>query len=258
MTKREELIRRLHKVAAVLNNRIVFSEAHQAVLDAIAALTAQPTGIKSLAESADTVLPDFDSLAQPQPQQEPYGYVWEMKDGSRQTMWSPIDPENAFYSEPAFGSFNKFVTLYPAPQPGVRDALTDLVADIENGYGDPHTLRHAKEAITRAAEQINAEGRETSRGSVAKGFDAGMGDSPAPSAPHAEQTHIVASPDEASAIRDWNDRKRANAEPTHVRVPVDEMQRLVMWAGTDQHMPNDLLRPLKAMLRAATGKEEGK
>jgi len=44
------------------------------------------------------------------------GYLWIMNDDSRIVMWCPIDPQDAFYSEPALGSFKHFITLYDAHQ----------------------------------------------------------------------------------------------------------------------------------------------
>lgn len=55
--------------------------------------------------------------------------------------------------------------------------------------------------------------------------------------------------DVMESLADWHETL-AKAQPDGVVVPIKEFDMLVKWAGTDQHMPNEMLRPIKALLAA--------
>lgn len=95
-----------------------------------------------------------------------------------QTVENPGEPkrfllsmecENSLHRQIKQGGTYQRIPLYTAPQPGVRDRL----------------------AITRAAEQINAEGQHSTDVIAAAPSKEGVGqEAVATSAPHAEQTHV--------------------------------------------------------------------
>jgi len=57
---------------------------------------------------------------------------------------------------PIIARLREFPTVYSAPHEAAEiieelaDSLDDLVADVTMGWGDPHTLRHARAALAKA------------------------------------------------------------------------------------------------------------
>ena len=181
MTEREGLVKRLSRediedrrkwwAAKLIDNKCPLREEREywesevAICDlAIAALTAQP-------------------------QQEPDG--WWLKDEGiafPANEFSPVAAENP----------ERWIAIYTAPQPGVRERMLlkalKRINDValSHPYAGNTCGEIARQAITRAAEQINAEGQERtpSVGDGQKGAPSAPILPPAPSAPHAEQTHV--------------------------------------------------------------------
>jgi hypothetical protein len=64
------------------------------------------------------------------------------------TIFRPADvATNGVRAITTKGKADRFVAAPARKLNSLHDALGDLVDDVENGYGDPHTLRHAKEAL---------------------------------------------------------------------------------------------------------------
>lgn len=161
MSEREELIKRLQKHSANMAE-LGHEEGVRLCGDAISALTAQQEPFPRITErdSMDEI-PPFDVTAQQS--QEPRGYegVRLGKDGQlnhRTINYSKQVLIDMGYTESEISS------LYTAPLSGVRAGMlraAEICKEWEGklSQGAGYAIRTAREAITSAADQVNAEGQ---------------------------------------------------------------------------------------------------
>ena len=165
------------------------------------------------------------------------------------------------FERPPNQHLHEWTPYYTAPQPGVREGMLRAAEQVPRDipemsvthpdYDSHHDAYRSgwnscakitREAITRAAEQINAEGQRRGEEVSLTNKPSHVGDNAAPSAPHAEQTHVSVPVDRGNQT--LTDGSAVPADRSHTQDRGDGQQKGYVVLSADERAKG-FVRPVR-------------